>query len=202
MDENTERNIVGQNFLINKTSEIDRFHRLVQNRTKENMKSVAILINSGNYSVAIGLLRQEIDTFVRLVYLGKVSDDEAKRLVNDLVDGKQWQHKFGKSGRITDREMVNEAKQKYFWVEIAYEFGCKLIHLSEIHDYENIDPFTRISFKDKNEIISYLKSYHGYSETNIDIERFITFLPSVMKKIQDKVIDYNNQLLTRLKPNE
>ena len=184
--------------MINEPSEIDRFHRLVQNRTKENMNSVNVLINSGNYSVAIGLLRQEIDTFVRLVYLAKVSDIEAKQLVSDLVAGKQWQHKSGKGGRITDREMVNEAKQQYFWVEIAYEFGCKLIHLSEIHDYENIDPFTRISINDKKEIISYLKSYHGYGETNIDIERFINFLPMVINKIQGKVIQYNDQLLKRL----
>lgn len=162
------------------------------------MESVDILINSRNYSVAIGLLRQEIDTFIRLVYLAKVSDDEAKRLITDIVDGQQWKHKSGNGGRITDREMVNEAKQQYFWVEISYEFGCRLIHLSEFHDYENIDPFTRISFTDKKEIISYLKSYHGYIETDIDIERFIALLPKVMKKIQDKVVEYNDQLSKRL----
>ena len=64
--------------------------------------------------------------------------------------------------------------------------------------YENIDPFTRISFTDKKEIISYLKSYHGYIETDIDIERFIALLPKVMKKIQDKVVEYNDQLSKRL----
>lgn len=183
--------------MISKNSEIDRFYRLVQNRTDENRKSLDVLLDSGNYSVAIGLLRQEIDTFIRLVYLAKISDDEAKRLITDLVNGKKWKHTVGRGERITDREMVNEAKIQYFWVEIAYAFGCKLIHLSEIHDYKNVDPLTTISSNDKYEIIEYLKSYHGYRDTDIDIERFILFLPNVMEKIRGKVIEYNNQLKIR-----
>lgn len=182
---------------MNKLSDLVQFNRLVRARSQENKSSFEVLMNSGNYSVAIGLLRQEIDTFVRVVYLNEVSEEEAMRLISDLINGRQWRPKGKKRGRITDREMVNIAKEYYFWVEIAYNFGCKLIHLSNFHDYENIDPFFKIGRDDKNEIKSYLKSYHGYNYEDLDLNGFLEYLPKVMEKIQGKVDEYRIELKKR-----
>lgn len=182
---------------MNKLSDLEQFNRLVRSRSQENNRSLEILMNSGNYAVAIGLLRQEIDTFVRVVYLNEVSEEEGMRLISDLVNAKQWRPKGKKGGRITDREMVNIAKKYYFWVEIAYNFGCKLIHLSNIHDYENIDPFLKIEEDDKNEIKSYLRSYHGYNYEDLDLNGFLEYLPNVMVKIHGKVDEYRIKLKNR-----
>jgi len=93
--------------------------------------------------------------------------------------------------------MVNVAKASYFWVEIAYEFGCKLIHLSKIHDYRAVDPFNTISPSDKQAIIGFLRMYHQYEDHDIDLGRFVGVLPKVMEKIRGKVREYSSVLQGR-----
>jgi hypothetical protein len=150
------------------------------------------------YGTAIGLLRQEIDTFVRLVYLDALDDPEAWRLIEDLVKGKKWRRiKGGHRQRITDREMVKLAQTRYFWVEKAYQFACKLIHLSDFHDYQSVDPFTTIPTSDKRTIMNFLRGYHGYRDNDIDLPRFIELLPKVMVKIRGKVEEYCDALERR-----
>jgi len=176
---------------------IDRFVRIVFERSGENQSSSELLLKEAKYGVAIGLLRQEIDTFVRVTYLNEVSKAEAIRLINEFDNGHQWTYIDSKR-RITDRDMVNIAKQYYFWIEKAYEFGCKLIHLSEFYDYKHKDPFLSISLGDKKEIIKYLDSYHGYRDDDIDLNRFILYFPKVMRKIEGKIKYYTRDLQKKL----
>jgi len=174
---------------------LDRFLRTVRSRSAENSTSLSLLLKKRQYGTAIGLLRQEIDTFVRLVYLDALDDPEAARLIEALVKGKTWSRiKGGHQQRITDREMVELAQARYFWIEKAYQFGCKLIHLSDFHDYESVDPFTAISNSDKQTIIDFLRDYHGYRGNDIDLPRFIELLSKVMKKIRSKVGEYCDAL--------
>jgi hypothetical protein len=177
---------------------LDPFLRTVRARSDEHWSSLEVLLRENKLAVATGLLRQEIDTFVRLVYLESLDDETAAGLIVDFMQGKQWTRKIGtKKCRITDREMVNAAKASYFWVEIAYEFGCKLIHLSKIHDYRSVDPFSTISPDDKRTIINFLRAYHQYQRHDIDLPCFVGVLPKVMEKIRGKVDNYSSALEKR-----
>jgi hypothetical protein len=132
------------------------------------------------------------------VYLSGSDGSTAVDLIAASVRGEKWTRRDkGRRRVITDREMVDIAKATYFWVEIAYRFGCGLIHLSNLHDYKSIDPFTTIPSKDRQIIISFLQSHHGYRDNDIDFQRFIPQLPKVMKKIHGKVADYCSDLEKR-----
>jgi hypothetical protein len=168
---------------------LDQFLRGVRSRSDENWTSMELLLEKRNYGVAIGLLRQEIDTFVRLVYLDAVDDVAAAALITKSVQGKKWP--------VRDRDMVNTATSSYFWVEIAYRFGCKLVHLSDFHDYQSVDPFSTISETDKQTIIGFLRGHHGYKDEEINLARFVDFMPLIMKKIRGKVADYSSTLQRR-----
>lgn len=181
-------------------SNLSDFIRAAEARSNENAESLILLLDAGRLGNAVGLLRQEIDTFIRLVYLSRIEETEVERLITAFVNGEQWRHCNG-NRRITDREMVDIAKEQYSWVEVAYRFGCGLVHLSNLHDYENVDPFTQIPVEDKSEIVSYLGDYHGYRGLDIDMPRFIEMLPAVMQKICGKVASYSKALTRRFKSN-
>lgn len=178
---------------LNKTN----FLRAVRARSKENQSAFSDSLSSQHLGVAIGLLRQEIDSFVRLVYLDSVHSPDAQKLLQEFADGERWTISSGKS-RVTDRTMVDIAKANYFWVEIAYTFGCKLIHLSQLADYNTTDPFQQMPPDDLNEIVGYLRQYHGYSDGDIDLPRFTVLLPNVMNKIAGKVEEYCEKLDQRV----
>ncbi|MDQ3801378.1 MAG: hypothetical protein M3384_18300 [Acidobacteriota bacterium] len=167
-------------------SEIIEFCNTVRDRSKENWNAFNLLLQNGNYGVAIGLLRQEVDSLVRVAYLNSFNTNfnEQERLIHDFLNGERW-HRISANGKkqwITDKEMVN---LEGGWVRIVYNFGCKLIHLSDYHSYNRNDPFQKINRIEKGEIIDYLNFYHQYPFADISMEKFVPYLPKVMKKIID-----------------
>lgn len=171
------------------TEAVHQLLRSVRVRSRENTTSLPKLVADGSYGIAIGLLRQEIDTFIRLVYLDAKDGATALQLITQFAAGRRW--------KISERKMVETATRHYFWVGITYDFGCKLIHLSEFYDYESVDPFTIISSRDRVTIIRFLRSYHGYSDPDIDLPRFLEVLPKIMAKIAEKVEHYSSKIERR-----
>jgi hypothetical protein len=170
--------------MIHNKQHLDQFLRAARFRSEQNRAALDLLLKAEIYGIAIGLLRQEIDTFVRLVYLESVDERTAASLLTQFVDGKRW----SRGGRlIRDGEMIEIAKAPNEWVRIAYDFGCKLIHFSMLHECKSIDPFVRISSEDRQTIVGFLRSYHGYRDADIDLRRFVRFLPKVMNKISGKI---------------
>ena len=177
---------------------LDPFLRVVRARSAENWTSFGALLKERNFGNAIALLRLEIDTFLRLVYLQSVDDVTASTLISDFLKGRRWKCRVKSKVRLVrDRDMVNLAKREYFWVEIAYDFGCQLIHLSKIHDYETVDPFAMMAPQAKQTIIDFLREYHQYQGQDIDLPRFVAVVPKVMGKIRGKVRAYSSALEQR-----
>ncbi|WP_146140471.1 hypothetical protein [Zobellella endophytica] len=168
-------------------------------RSAENQKAFEVLINNGCYGVAAGLLRQELDTLIRVTYLcyEDLDIEYGRQLIKDSVEGRRWKkiNLKGKSVPITDREMVNLAKHLGGWEGYVYDFGCKFIHLSDAHYYEFVDPIEKISTEDKELIISYLKEKHEYPHEELTFELVKPFLPSVMEKIANSIEFFSEEFL-------
>jgi hypothetical protein len=176
-------------------NDVIEFCKTVRDRSKENIEAFNVLLRNGNFGVAIGLLRQEVDSLIRVSYLSELgaNSDEAKRLIADFVAGKQWYRTSpnGKKQRITDREMVDS---QCGWISLVYSFGCKLIHLSDYHSYTRNDPFLKMEDREKEEIIEYLRYYHHYPYSSISLNLFIDYLPNVMEKILSNSNSYVEQI--------
>ena len=134
------------------------------------------------HSQVISILRQELDSLVRVVYLLSVRDHAKRaRIMTSLVEAGQWKD-AGK--RITDREMVDLADTLHGWTKSVYRFGCAYIHLSNMHDHSEHDPLSCLSEAEKADILRHMRAYHGGPHCDdCTMADLVPYLPAVFDKI-------------------
>ncbi|MGJ8562162.1 MAG: hypothetical protein ACSHXY_01305 [Alphaproteobacteria bacterium] len=191
--------------MTKRIDQLEQFCRLIRSRTEENRKAVNVLLDAKLYSVAFGILRQEIDSLIRIAYLENArqnySPARARILIRDLVEGNRWTRttKKGKQANITDREMLNAYRAAIGWEKIVYDFGCELIHLSKFHDYQNSDPVSNLSEDSKIEITNYLKQYHAFDGNNLTFDTLVQYLPDVIDKVCDNTLAITTSFENKLR---
>ncbi len=176
-------------------TELATFCRQVQARSDEHRRAIAKLHPAELHGQVVAILRQEIDSMVRVIYLLSIPDHERRdELVKACVDGKQWTHPESKR-RITDREMVDLANRLQGWTESVYRFGCAFIHLSSFHDYNDRDPMEMISDDERGAILNHMRHYHGGpSGPRPSFRELVPYLPQVFNKVASNLEHYVNDL--------
>jgi hypothetical protein len=181
---------------IKDSAKLDNFCNILEERSRENTEAFRLLFSQRLIAPAIGIMRQEIDSLIRVIYLISISENECMRLIEDLLLGKRWRkNQNGKLVIITDRDMVEIADGMTGWTKSVYEFGCTFIHLSRNHDYSNQDPFQMLDQEEKAKIASHINHYHGagISETS-DFQQIVFVLPLVLEKISSNLAAYIRNL--------
>jgi hypothetical protein len=140
----------------------------------------------------VSVLRQELDSLVRAIFLLKVRDrDYRSNLIQACVEGRIWCQK-GSKRRITDRQMVDIAKQLHGWSESVYRFGCAFIHLSIFHDHKVRDPLAELTKEEREAILRHVRAYHGGNpKTFRELE---AYSPLILQKITDNLECYLKML--------
>lgn len=143
----------------------------------------------------VPILRQELDSMVRVIFLLSLKDREYRgKLIEDAVAGKKWTHPNTRKA-ITDREMVNLANYLHGWSKSVYSFGCAFIHLSNLHDHKSRDPLGQISEADRTAMLKHLRQYHGGPAGDSPTFNDVTpFLPMVFQKIADNLECYVDRI--------
>ncbi|WP_224365398.1 hypothetical protein [Hyalangium versicolor] len=172
------------------------FCRQIRARSAENMHAIHQLSRAGLHGVCVGLLRQELDSMVRVIFLLGISDKaERFALIRASVEGEMWRHSGGRRNRITDGEMVRFAQKLHNWTESVYRFGCAFIHLSEKHDYLARDPLRALPKSEQRDIIEHLRYYHGHPrEENPGFAEIVPLVPRVFEKIASNLRVYVERL--------
>lgn len=164
-----------------------RFCQLLRTRSEENKKSFDLLFRNRLYGNCISILRQELDSMVRVIYLNHETDSKKREaFIRQTLNGEKWSfiNHNGKKQTITDKDMVDLADTLNGWTQNVYKFGCAFIHLSNFHEYQTEDPFQSLDDADKDRIIFQLHQYHGANLTRASsLNELIHFLPNVMDKI-------------------
>lgn len=125
------------------------FCTMIRNRSDENRRAMCLM--SAPHPVmspAFSLLRQELDSMIRVIYLLAVKDPhERSRLIKATLRGERWkvQTARGKFRDVTDREMVDLAQGLQGWTQSVYRFGCAFVHLSDFHNHLVQNPFRKLS---------------------------------------------------------
>ena len=178
-------------------SELTIFCRQVRMRSQENGKALQALHHNGLLGNLIGVLRQELDSMVRCIFLLSITDKQYRdQLIHDSVSGNAWRSQDGRR-KITDKDMVNLSNNPHGWTQDVYKFGCGFIHLSAYHDYSERDPFDSLTPEDRRNIADHIQYYHGVMIDNTTKLRDIEFvLPGVFKKISDNLECYVRDLET------
>ncbi len=146
------------------------------------------------YGQAVAILRQELDSMVRVMYLLSLSDHAARStLVASLVNGVVMRHANGK--RVTDKEMVDLGQILHGWAKSVYQFGCSFIHLSSFHDWNHRNPLDLLSTEERRQVMDHMRYYHGGpSGDKPTFQEFATFLPRVLGKIAGNLGCYLDHL--------
>jgi hypothetical protein len=174
--------------------EVDVFCRQVRDRSQENRRAISLLHGAALLGQVVGILRQELDSMVRVIYLLSVSDRVRRaQLITAVANGKKWMGE--KSGRVTDREMVDLAQRLHGWTGSVYRFGCAFIHLSSYHDYRSRDPILALDAQERTDLLHHMRYYHGGPQTD-DFTFFDLgpYLPAVFEKIASNLECYVEKL--------
>lgn len=81
------------------------FSRQIKSRSEEHRRAVTALVNANANGQIVSVLRQELDSLVRVIYLLSLPLDRRLDLISDSTEGIRWR-KEGSKTAITDREMV------------------------------------------------------------------------------------------------
>lgn len=131
----------------------------------------------------IAVLRQELDSIIRVLYLFQQPNSRRAELIKESVNGVRW-HRADSTAFVTDREMLELSSKLIGYDKYVYKFGCHFIHLSNMHDYNDRDPLYLIPAKERKEIISYINDYHGGPTGNaIRFVDLVPYLPDVFDKV-------------------
>ncbi len=174
---------------------LEAFCRQVRARSAEHREAIHLLHGRRVLSQVIAILRQELDSMVRVIFLLSVADKPYRlQLIDASVNGKKWTVK-GKKASITDREMVELAQSLQGWTQSVYKFGCAFIHLSSFHDYEHRDPLLALPVDEKAAILKHMREYHG-GPTSADpaFDDLVPFLPRVFEKVAGNLECYLKML--------
>ncbi len=165
--------------------EIEKFSNILRKRSAEHSEAMSRIHDLPGMMASI--LRQELDSMVRVIFLLAIADlTERKRLVNQTLSGNVWSVKTakGKDKKITDREMVEVSNKMEGWTLSVYKFGCAFIHFSNYHDYSESNPFDSLSPQEKIDMVSHLRHYHGGLHSDQpSFSEIAAYFPRVFDKI-------------------
>lgn len=172
---------------------------MIRNRSDENRRAMRYFcIPHGVLSPAFSILRQELDSMVRVIYLLQIADlKERNRLIESTLQGEKWKVATpkGKMRDVTDREMVDLSQHLQGWTQSVYRFGCAFIHLSDFHNHFVQNPFQSLSEAERKDVLSHMRNYHGGPLCDDpDMKELSAYLPRVFDKIADNLECYIGQL--------
>ena len=178
---------------------LNDFCSVIRRRSKENQDAMNALLSVGlPLSPAFSILRQELDSMVRVIFLLNNENLEERDIyINDLMKGKKWHFRTenGKFRPIQDRDMVEISTGFQGWVNYVYRFGCAFIHLSNLHYYENDVFSSGLSDDDIADIEHYLYQYHGYNvNEELSLQSIRPYIPNVLDKISSNLEFYLDKL--------
>jgi len=180
-------------------AELKEFCDMIRKRSEENRRAILCFRQHIDVlSPAVSILRQELDSMIRVIYLLSIRDfAERNRLIHSTLTGKKWKktNAKSKSQDITDKDMVDLAQNLQGWTRSVYKFGCSFIHLSDFHNHFAQNPFSNLPAAEKTAIITHMRNYHGGPPTeNPTIEQLSIYLPSIFEKISSNLECYLGQL--------
>lgn len=174
---------------------ISKFCSVVRHSSDENEKAINILFENKIYKKVIGTLREELELYVKVLYLSQQDSYIKETLIDEFFENKTWKNSNGK--RLTDKELLNYASKVkgYGWEQVSYKFSCCFIHFSILHNWLEEDVTNIIDIEEKKTIIGYINQYHNAKlDINSSFEDILQYSLLIFKKIKENMECYIEEL--------
>lgn len=172
------------------------FIQLIKSRSDEHEMAFSRLHDLPGSMMSI--LRQELDSLIRVLYLLSIPDlAERRRLMACTINGERWKvtTQNGKQAIVTDSDMVAVSEKFQGWARSVYKFGCAFIHLSNFHGYNSSNPLDALSAEEKADILEHMRYYHhGPKSDNPTFRELAIYFPMVFEKVKGNLECYLNDL--------
>lgn len=170
------------------------FLRQVRSRSEEHQRAMHVLANERLAGQMVAVLRQELDSMVRVIYLLTQDIERRNTLIETSVRGEKWIQPNSRAS-VTDKEMVDFSQNLQGWTRSVYKFGCAFIHLSGLHDYNDRDPLEQLPLQEREDILDHCRNYHGGPHgNNAMFSDLVPYLPRVLEKIAGNLECYLSTL--------
>ena len=171
-------------------TETEQFCRILRQRSAENVSAGRLLFQNRLYGQLISVLRQELDSLVRAVFLLSKDLTTRQHFITQTLQNAKWTLPNSRTV-VTDRNMVDLTDRLHGWTNSVYKLGCAFIHLSPMADYKNSNPFQQL---DQNEIIDikqHLHNYHGFQlNDDLNMNTVSPYLLRVLDKVSSNLACY------------
>jgi len=166
----------------------EQFCRILRERSNEHKTAINLMLQNRLYGQAISILRQELDSMVRAIFLLNEPDLSIRNhFIRQTLNNTKWTLPNAKT-IVTDRQMVDLASTLFGWTKSVYKLGCAFIHLSPMNDYNNENPFLHLTQEEVDDVKEHLNNYHGFSLTNeLNMQTVTPYLLRVFTKVSDNL---------------
>ncbi|MES2874333.1 MAG: hypothetical protein V4708_11470 [Bacteroidota bacterium] len=168
----------------------EQFCRILRERSAEHLSAGRLIFANGLYGQVISILRQELDSMVRVIFLLNQDLSIRQHLIGQTLLNTKWTLPNSRTN-VSDRNMVDLANKLYGWTNSVYKLGCAFIHLSPLADYRNKNPFRQLSSIEIKYIKQHLHEYHNFPLTDdLSIATVSPYLLKVLDKVSDNLECY------------
>ncbi len=166
------------------------FCQILRQRSADNLAAGRLIYQSGLYGPLTSIIRQELDSLVRAVFLLSKDLPTRQHFITQTLANEKWTLPNTRT-LVTDRNMVDLTDRLHGWTNSVYKFGCAFIHLSPMANYRNTNPFDRLEPAEIQSIKHHLNGYHDFDLGDpLTMETVSPFLPKVLEKVSSNLECY------------
>lgn len=171
-------------------TETEQFCQILRERSAENVSAGRLLFQNRLYGQLISVLRQELDSLVRAVFLLSKDLTTRQHFISQTLHNTKWTLPNSRTV-VTDRTMVDLTDRLHGWTNSVYKLGCAFIHLSPMAGYRNSNPFQQLEQTEINDIKQHLHYYHGFQlHDDLNMNTVSPYLLRVLDKVSSNLECY------------
>jgi hypothetical protein len=168
----------------------EQFCKILRERSAEHMSAGRLMFVNRHHGQIISILRQELDSLVRAVFLLSKDLNTRAHFINQTLQNIKWTQPNSRTV-ITDRQMVDLTDTLHGWTNSVYKLGCAFIHLSPLANYKNGNPFQQLTQIEIADIKQHLHNYHGFNLADeLSMQTIEPYLLAVLDKVSSNLECY------------
>ena len=129
-----------------------QFFDAISQRSEEHQKAFDYAIKEKLYSQVGSIIRQELDSLIRLSYYECLSESDRQKIIKKFFAGeKVFPNDTTLVNGVDSKGLLNKLPQ-LGWAKHIYKVGCEFVHLTQLHNWEQGEPQLNFTNAERQDI--------------------------------------------------